>query len=206
MKNKQRSQKKTKGIFQFIFLVFALAAVVLAIKKPQILQKRASVSDAPQNVMVANNTDRSFTVLWTTSKPASGSVTYTLPNGKPATAFDIRDANKKKSGKYKSHMVQVKKLRPNATYAFYITSNGTQYGNGDVAYTAQTAKRARKANPSHVMLLPVEDFHKKTDELIVAFNAKKQLWRVKYASHARAEQKNVSGYCQFPHQGFTEII
>lgn len=171
MKNKQRSQKKTKGIFQFIFFVFTLAAVVLAIKNPQILQKRASVSDAPQNVMVANNTDRSFTVLWTTGKPASGSVTYTLPNGKPATAFDARDKKKKKSGKYKTHLVQIKKLRPNATYAFYITSNATQYGNGAVAYTAETAKRTPKMNPSHSVLLPIQDFNKKNDELIVAFTA-----------------------------------
>lgn len=172
MKHKLKSQSRKKGLFQFIILITAMLAVVLAIKNPQILQKRASSSDAPQNVMVANNTDRSFTVLWTTGKLASGSVTYTLPSGKLATAFDVRDTKKKKSGKYKTHVVQVKKLQPASAYAFYITSNGTQYGNGTAAYTVQTAKRVKKMNPSHVVLLPVQDFNKKNDELIVAFTAK----------------------------------
>ena len=172
MKSNKLSQRKTKGVFQFILLISALITVIFSIKNPQILQKRASVSDAPHNVMIANTTDRSFTVLWTTNVSATGSITYTVPNGKPITAFDIRDTKNKKQGKYKTHMVQVKKLKPNATYAFYISSNGTQYGNGTIAYTVQTAKRIKKMNPSHVIELPLPDFNKKTDELIVAFTAK----------------------------------
>ncbi len=172
MKHVSKRQLKKKGLNQFLILIAALLAVIFAIKNPQILQKRASISDAPQNVMTANITDRSFTVLWTTSKPASGSVTYTLPNGKSATAFDIRDTKNKIHGTYTTHMVQVKKLKPKAGYAFYITANGAQYGNGAIAYTVQTAKRTKKMNPSRVIELPLPDFNRKTDELVVAFTAK----------------------------------
>lgn len=151
-----------------IILLGMIATVYYLNHQPQNFQKKAAESSIPNNITVTNGTDRSFTILWTTTQPTTGIITITTENGKSVTAYDIRNKKKKKLQKFKVHLIQVKGLKPNSTYTVSIFQNNSTNQN---SLTVRTGKRIKKLNPPHVINLPIPDFNKDLDELAVLVTA-----------------------------------
>ncbi|MEK7544151.1 MAG: Ig-like domain-containing protein [Patescibacteria group bacterium] len=122
-----------------LLLVVILVSTVIALfewygRKPS----SASESIVPADVIVSNISDTGFTIVWTTSNPATGNVTLLTPKHTPSTYFDDRDTTGKMKA-YVTHSVTVRSLSPSTSYTFRILSNGKSYTEGDKPYAATTA-------------------------------------------------------------------
>ena len=117
-----------------IVLIIALVAVVSILFEN--LTRRlttASGSVKPENVTVANVSDTSFTLTWTTNLDATGAVIISSRLWKSNVFYDERDVNrsdagtKKTLGSYATHSVTVRNLTPDTDYDVRILSNGKSF-------------------------------------------------------------------------------
>lgn len=125
--------------FLGILLVIAFVGAVIALfewysRKPS----TASGSVVPVNITFTNISDTGFTVVWTTTLPATGVVTITPAKPTSSTFFDDRDTTGTMK-RYSTHSVTVRSLAPATSYTFYILSNGKRYSQGGKPYAVTTA-------------------------------------------------------------------
>jgi len=156
-------------------LFVGLFTVLFFIKTPQNLnlKKKAAASMVPSNISIVNITDRSFTVIWTTDEPATGIIMYTKKgNSDSSIAYDVRDQETESLQKHTVHYVQVSGLNPQTVYVFTIDSNGSPFSDGSQPFIAATGIRIDKPNPSHPITLPIPDFSKEGDEVIIVLTAR----------------------------------
>ena len=103
----------------------------------------------PQQVRITNVQDNKFSVSWTTTKPAEGSIEWGAGGEKLTQAgADDRDVGGK--GKYLTHHVTILGLQPNTPYAFRIVSGetGTRFDNNGSPYAVTTGAVIGSAPPS----------------------------------------------------------
>lgn len=104
-----------------LFLVVGIAFVTGGIAKARVFLTSASGNPPPSSVVeVANLTDSSFVVFWTTAEPAGGAVFFgKTPDLEAGVAVDERDLGGK-SGDYKTHFVRVNGLSEKTKYYFKV--------------------------------------------------------------------------------------
>lgn len=158
----------SRYLFFIVIILLGILATFYLAQQPQNLQKKAAESTNPKNITSANITDRSFTILWTTSLPTTGIITVTQENGRSVTAYDMRNKKKKELQKFKVHFIQAKGLKPDTNYTVSILQDGST---NQHSFTVHTGKRIKKLNPSHVIDLPIPDFNKNIDELAIFLTA-----------------------------------
>jgi len=120
------------GTLLFLFLsAITIPILVIAVQKFNIFTPKAS-GVVPQYLTIANITDTSATLTWTT--PTSGTVTN-LQWGETAQLgtieSDFRDKRDKTTLSRNTHFVQLAGLKPNTTYYFRITSGTVDYPSVD---------------------------------------------------------------------------
>lgn len=126
--------------FVGIILVIAFASIVIVLSERfSRSPSTASGSVVPVNVMVTNITDVGFTVVWTTSNPATGSVKLISPKHTPAMFYDDRDTTTGKMKTYVTHSVTIRSLTQGTTYTFQILSNGKVVTPNGKPYSTTTA-------------------------------------------------------------------
>lgn len=122
-----------------LILVILIVAGVISLfewyaKKPT----TASESVVPAFSAVTNVSDTAFTVVWTTTTPATGAITILSPKHSPSSFFDDRDT----TGKLKTsltHSVTIRSLTPITSYTFQILSNGKPFTQNGKPYSVTTA-------------------------------------------------------------------
>lgn len=128
------NQRRIPTIFAILSLVVLMVGAVFLttqLQKSQTLQSSADEPSKPENVGIANITDTSLTVYWTTQKEVSGAILFgTTPNLGGGIAVDERD-HSGKSGQFTTHLVRLVNLDPETTYYFKISSGPTIYGDSD---------------------------------------------------------------------------
>lgn len=106
---------------------------------------RAGASTAPEEMVISNISDNSFTVSWITQKNALGFLTYgdtfTLGN----TQADDRDVNS--ATPRTTHHVTLKNLEPGKNYYFKIGSGGESYDEKGQPFTQTTAPTSPETPP-----------------------------------------------------------
>lgn len=139
--------QKTRRIPTLLGLVLVLGTLFLfslIFERVTPLISKASVSTSPANVVTSNVTDTTFSVSWTTSGPATGTLAIEDSGGTKFTAFDDRDQQvsstntKPLMGKYTTHMVTVRSAKPNTLYHTRIVSNGKLFGDGPKTFDVTT--------------------------------------------------------------------
>lgn len=99
----------------------------------------ASGSIRPEHVQMSNITDGGFTITWTTTTAATGTVEVKPANGKKAIVFDERDSVNKKQAKYITHSVNVRNLTSSTPHEVTLISNGKAYHDDGKPYQVTTA-------------------------------------------------------------------
>ncbi len=108
-------------------LIIAIVAILNATWQYTVQTRTfASRSFEARDIQITNSTDTSFTVVWKTSDPASGTVVVSAKGGKPYSVFDDRDKGKV-LGKFTIHHVTVRNVSPSTDYIITIYSNGRPY-------------------------------------------------------------------------------
>ena len=172
--------KKKSSIFslnplRLIMLFVGLVTVLFFIKTPQNLnlKKKAASSTIPSNISIVNITDSTFTVIWTTNEPTTGIVMYaTKGDAESSIAYDMRDQETKSLKKHTAHYIQVSGLKQQTVYSFTIESDGSSVNDGPQPFLVATGRRMEKFNPSHPIALPMPDFSKEGDEVIMVLTAR----------------------------------
>jgi Bacterial Ig-like domain/Purple acid Phosphatase, N-terminal domain len=92
----------------------------------------ASISTQPKTVELSNISDTSVTVNWITQAAATGVIEISSSLTNRLVAYDERDSNGK-LGKYVTHSVTTRNLKPNTEYTIRILSNGKSYTDASVS-------------------------------------------------------------------------
>jgi len=136
--------KKIPTILGLLLVIGAIMIFSLAYNKLTPLMSRASVSQAPRDVVISNVSDTTFTVSWITNVATTGVITVDETGGTKYTAFDDRDqppssANAKPTvNTYTTHMVTVRSAKPDTAYQIRILSDSKVYQNGNAPYEIRT--------------------------------------------------------------------
>lgn len=133
-----RFPNKFPTIIGLVFLAVILIGVIFIFERVLRLPTAATQSQEPQNVQITNVTDGSFTMTWTTSGPATGTLFVSSPRERGRTVFDERDSDGK-FRKYITHSVTVRSLLEASEHSVKILSNGKTYLNAGKPFMVRTA-------------------------------------------------------------------
>ncbi len=132
------------GLVLVLCLIVAVAVTTQAAQKVTSLFSKASEVSNLGTVGVANTTDTSFSVYWTTDVQDDGAVYYgQTPALEIGVAMDDRDLTNP-DGKYLTHLVRLTNLKPQTKYYFKVgATQSTATGdpnNNSAPYTATTGQ------------------------------------------------------------------
>lgn len=116
-----------------VLLLGSLAGVYLS-NNSQIFRIGADVQSAAKNIRVANISDTSVSITWTTDKPTVGYVVW----GKSQNIVD-KTANETDSNQsFYNHIVTLTGLTPSTKYYYKINSDGVMYENSGIPWEFTT--------------------------------------------------------------------
>jgi hypothetical protein len=131
MQNTQKRVPTLVAILMLVVLMVGAVFITSQIKNSQQFSSSADEPNRPENVGIANVTDTSVTVYWTSQKEVAGAVLFgTTPNLGGSVAFDERDTSGK-TGQFSTHLVRLVNLKPETLYYFKISSGSTIFGNAE---------------------------------------------------------------------------
>ncbi len=129
-----------------LLVVGSIAITSYVVQTGVFVVTKATPQPEPKYVRVVNVTEKSFTVVFTTTSKTNAAIQLTQ-NGENKVYFDTR--NKEKNGAqatYYSHLISVDNLDPDTDYSFSIISDGKVFLDGENPYQARTAPKL--AQPS----------------------------------------------------------
>lgn len=139
--------KKFPTLIAIILLMVGVIVTSILVQKRVIIFQQAAPSDAPQNLMITNISDQSYSVIYTTDASVIGTISVTGSDGKSQVVLDDRDQQSGTPKSYNIHSITAKNLSPNATYTFTILSGSTTFLNSDKPFSLTTPDTL-SANPS----------------------------------------------------------
>lgn len=123
--------------FAFLLLILGIGLTTYFIQQRTSLTGQASPEKEPQNVVISNIDDNSFTVNFTTTSPSSAAVSVTDGSSNPKIAYDEGSTAGKQIPTL-SHLIRITDLKPNSLYRFSILSDGETYLKDGQQYTVNT--------------------------------------------------------------------
>ena len=135
-------------IFAFLLLFISIWVTSYLIQTGVIIVGRATPDKTPQNVTIANITDSSFTVAFTTNEKTSGGLSVEEVGKNPYVVFDDRNKKTGEQNEFYSHYITVSELAPQTSYNFTIIADGQIYQASDQKYFVRTAPSIRQTLPS----------------------------------------------------------
>lgn len=133
--------KKTKRIpafFGLLILLVILFAGTFLINRLKSLSSSASSVISPQLIKITNTGSNFFVVSWITQNASTGIVQFGETSALENLKKDVRDENRSKSEKYRTHYVLVDNLKAETKYFFKIISDGAVYDNSQKPFEVTT--------------------------------------------------------------------
>ena len=112
-------------LFPIVFSLFVIFVVVITIPIVIVIKGFATETVLPQNVIISNVSQNSFTVVFITDKPVVGSLLYGVGDKIDLTALDEAGFNPTYT-----HLVTASNLNPGKTYNFLIRTDSAVSGAG----------------------------------------------------------------------------
>lgn len=136
--------RRIPPIFSILILIVGLVVTGWFVTTGIVFTGRAAPGNMPQHMSVANITDRSFTVTYTTSDTVLGTVSYS--DG--IVAVDDRDQKSGQPTPHRVHVISVRNLKPETTYSFTISSGGKQFTDNGKPFSVKTGAHLQNTSSS----------------------------------------------------------
>ena len=205
-------------------LILALWVTTYLVRSTIFVVTRASVDTVPQNITIANITDTSFSVAFTT--PAKTTAAISIGDGVHQTIVpDIRDSSSSKQNEYFSHLITVTHLKASTPYQFAVIANASVYLNANKKYTVTTAPTLESSPlSSHITgSTTFPDGNPATDTLVIftspnaqtlagvtdskgAYTFNTTIWRSKDLSSFFEQSTDTQGALSFTYQALASSI
>ncbi|MEX2013143.1 MAG: Ig-like domain-containing protein [Candidatus Levyibacteriota bacterium] len=128
--------KRIPTILGFLTIVLGIGLTSLLTQQGVIFTGQASPSNEPVNVQIANVTDNSFTVSYTTTDSVLGSLNVGTTTSLGTTVLDDRNSNAAVARNV--HTITVTGLNPQTSYLFSITSGQDTFLKDGALYSVET--------------------------------------------------------------------
>ncbi|HVT01452.1 MAG TPA: Ig-like domain-containing protein [Patescibacteria group bacterium] len=135
-------------IFGLLILLVGIGVSSVFIRKGVNDISRAGPEKVPQNVIISNVTDSSFTVNFTTNAPTVSGVQVEDGQTSPFVVYDDRNKKTGEQNPYYSHYITVTGLNPNTDYKFSILSDGETYLLNGNKYSITTGTKINGTPPN----------------------------------------------------------
>ena len=132
----------------FILLIGLFAGMILVRNASRWLVG-AKPEITPKQIKITNITDSGFTVSWITDEQTSGFVQYGTGKELSFTTPDDRDQLSGQQGKFWTHHVTIKNLKPATNYFFKINSGGKTFDNNGRSHQVLTAPAVEGTMPAN---------------------------------------------------------
>lgn len=149
MKRQSFWNRRIPSVLGIAILIVGIVITSALVSTGVIFTGRAAPGNTPQDVVITNITDTTFTVTYLTGDTVLGSISYAAQNGDRSIALDIRDQKSGQPKPYKTHAITVSKLSPNTKYSFAITSGGGSFTNNGNDYIVTTGKKLATTAPKN---------------------------------------------------------
>ncbi len=126
-------------IIGIIIIGLSLAATVFLFRNARNFFGQATGDVTPQEVKITNISESGFSVSWTTSGNATGTLNFGEESSLGNITIDDRDQVSGKTDQYPTHHVTLRYLKPSTQYYFKIISGGTSFDNNGQNYIVSTA-------------------------------------------------------------------
>ena len=136
--NNKLLNKRIPTIFGIGFVMLAIIFTTIIVRTQTGLKSKASNSEEPQNVKVANISDDSFTVTYQTDAPTAGSVNFGKDRKLGSTELEDLDKEKGSLTSHNVHSITVKKLTPATSYQLVIVSGQNTFLNNGSPFEIET--------------------------------------------------------------------
>lgn len=128
---------KIPSLLGILLVIVIVGVIAVGSETFMQTQTRASGSIQPVGVTIANISDTTFTVSWTTASPATGAIAVTANALSNRVIFDDQDA--KEQNKYTSHIVTFRGAAADTAYSVTVISDGKKSLDGNKPYSVHTA-------------------------------------------------------------------
>lgn len=163
-------------LFALFLLLIVIGVSIFLIRQGIFYVGKAAPDPTPQNILITNITDTSFTVAFTTTLNTEAVVDVTQGLKNQSLILDDRDKSTGVQKKYYSHHITVPNLSPNKKYEFTILSGGKEYGVKN-NYSATTGSVINTPPPSQNPLygtILLVDSSPGEDVLVIVKNSQSQ--------------------------------
>lgn len=136
---------KLPTILGILILIFGLIAGIYLINSKQIFKLGAQVESTPKDVRIANITNNSVSVTWTTDIESKGFIKWNKTNN------NLSKVALEESGNQSNvHFANILGIEEGSDVFFVINSNGKDFKNNDIPWQTKTLKKSVMSNNSIV--------------------------------------------------------
>lgn len=132
-------ERRIPTLLGLFLIVASLGATVFFFKNITNFFGLAGPDAQPSEVKITNVSESGFSVSWVTSGSVSGTINYGEDSFLGKIAADDRDQTSGKTGKYLTHHVSLRYLKPATKYYFKIISSEQTFDDNAEPYLVTTA-------------------------------------------------------------------
>ncbi len=140
-----KKNSKIPTILGLIVLLVGTFAGVFFLNMNQVFRIGADSQTSPKDIRVANLSDNSATISWTTDKESTDFVSWGESDGNLSKIEKESETDQK----FFTHSVTLTGLKPKTTYYYKINSDGTTYDNKGISWQLTTGAPLN-TNPNSV--------------------------------------------------------
>ena len=147
------NKRKIFIIIGVLILLLGVPAAILVLKQQTVFKLGAQTVEKPENIQVADTTEQSATITWTTPKATQGIISYGLS---PTNLTLVQPENAPAI----NHQLTIANLLPGSNYFFVIKIANKTFDNNGQPFTFTTKAREITPSPTAIPSLTEKDLQK----------------------------------------------
>lgn len=140
-------EKRLPTLLGVLLIMVGIGVTSLLVKTGVVFIGRASLSEVPENIRIANISATSFTVSYTTEAKVLGTISFGKDENLGNIAVDDRDQTAN-IGAYQVHHITLKGLSPSTKYFFTINSGQNNFTNNNLPFDVTTTSNNKVGSSS----------------------------------------------------------